>query len=273
MHRLAGDLRGRLGRQPLRVSSPQGRFAEGAALLDGRVLADTDARGKHLFLHFADFTGSPARADARVDGEQVVHVHLGLYGSFRLGPAPAAPPRGAVRLRLEGGQAYADLRGPTACALVGPAELAALEARLGPDPLRADADPERAWARVRRSRSSIGALLMDQAVVAGVGNVYRAEVLFRAGLSPYRPGRGLTEVDWHALWLDLGALMREGVRLGRIVTTRPEHRPRRSGYVRREDACYVYRRAGEPCRLCGTPVRTEPLLARKLYWCPTCQPV
>lgn len=241
----------------MRATSPQGRFAEGAALLDGTALEGSDAHGKHLLIRFAE--------------ERAVHVHLGLYGSFRLGPAPAPPPRGAVRLRLEGEREYADLRGPTVCSLLAPGGWAAIRARLGPDPLRADADPQRAWARIRRSRSSLAALLMDQAVVAGVGNVYRAEVLYRARIAPHRPGRGVADPEWAALWADLLVLMRAGVRAGRIVTTRPEHRARRTGRVRAEDAFYVYRRAGLPCRVCGTTVLRETLLARNLYWCPACQ--
>ena len=200
-----------------------------------------------------------------------MHVHLGLYGKVTLGPVPAPQPRGAVRLRLEGQREYADLRGPTACELVTPADKAAIEARLGPDPLRAGADPEPAWRRLSRSRVAVGALLMDQAVVAGVGNVYRAEVLFRARVRPHRPGREVARADWEAVWEDLRALLRAGVRAGRIVTTRPEHRSRRRGTPTRADAYYVYGRAGLPCRLCGTLVRREPMAARTLFWCPSCQ--
>jgi formamidopyrimidine-DNA glycosylase len=112
---------------------------------------------------------------------------------------------------------------------------------------------------------------MDQAVIAGVGNVYRAEVLFRHGIDPHRPGRDLGRASWDAVWADLVALLRAGVRVGRIVTTRPEDRDRRSGTPGREDSFYVYRRAGLPCRICGTPVRTEPMAGRNLYWCPACQ--
>jgi endonuclease-8 len=113
---------------------------------------------------------------------------------------------------------------------------------------------------------------MDQAVIAGVGNVYRAEVLFRAGLSPFRMGRDVSRAEFAGLWSDLVALMRAGVREGRIVTTLPQDRP--AGSRRRptrEDASYVYRRTGLPCRRCGTPIRTELMVARNLYWCPRCQ--
>jgi endonuclease VIII len=112
---------------------------------------------------------------------------------------------------------------------------------------------------------------MDQTVLAGVGNVYRAELLFRHGVSPFRPGRGLEPDLWSRMWGDLVALMRSGVRMGRIVTTRPEDRTRRSGAVQLDDAHYVYRRTGLPCRICGTEVRTDVMVGRNLYWCPLCQ--
>jgi endonuclease-8 len=258
IHRLARD-HGRLFRgRPVGAQSPQGRFAAGAALLDGRELERLDPWGKHLLYRFA--------------GDLWLHVHLGLYGKWAAGPLPPPPPRGALRLRLTGEEAYADLRGPTACEIVTPPQVEALFARLGPDPLRRDADPDHAWARVSRSRTAIGVLLMDQFVLAGVGNVYRAEVLFRAGLWPYRPGREVDPATWEALWLDLVTLMRAGVRAGRIVTTRPGDRERRRGRPTREESHYVYRRAGLPCRVCGTPVQTAVMAARNLFWCPYCQP-
>ena len=150
-------------------------------------------------------------------------------------------------------------------------EVEAILARLGPDPLRPRADRLVAHRRIARSRTAIGALLMDQSVLAGVGNVYRAELLFRHGISPFRPGRALDGDTWAGMWGDLVTLMRAGVRMGRIVTTRPEHRSRRSGAARREDAHYVYRRTGLPCRVCSTEVLTEVMVGRNLYWCPVCQ--
>ncbi len=259
IHRLARAHLRAFGGERVGASSPQGRFEGGAALITGRVLAGVLPYGKHLLYRF--------------DGlAEQLHVHLGLYGKFTSGPLPAPEPVGALRLRFVGAAEYADLRGPTACELMLPAEAAALLARLGPDPLRARADPEPAWQRVARSRTAIGALLMDQAVLAGVGNVYRAEVLFRACLSPYRPGRDVAREEFAAIWADLRALMRAGVREGRIVTTLPADRPAgRRRAPRREDAHYVYRRTGEPCRRCATPVRTALMAARNLYWCPRCQ--
>jgi endonuclease-8 len=258
IHRLAREHRTLLVGKPVRVSSPQGRFAAGAALLDGREVTRVEPYGKHLWYRF--------------DGSQLLHVHLGLYGKFAGGPLPPPEPRGALRLRMTTDEIWLDLRGPTHCDLVTPAERKAVLARLGPDPLRPNADPELAWQRIVRTRTPIGQLLMDQSVLAGVGNVYRAEILYRAGLSPFRPGHDVDREVWDALWLDLVVHMKAGVRTGRIVTTERVDRDRRSGPPTREDSHYVYRRAGLPCRRCGTEVRTEIMASRNLFWCPVCQP-
>ncbi|MGA5406019.1 Fpg/Nei family DNA glycosylase [Streptomyces lavendulocolor] len=261
IHRLAEDHLARFGGRPVRVTSPQGKFSDSAALLDGRVLGAAEAHGKHLFLGFED-TGW-------------VHIHLGLFGKAAFGDAPAPPPTDTVRLRIAGAGAYMDLRGPTTCALITDPEKRAIHERLGPDPLRDGDDPDKAWRRISASRTTIAALLMDQKVVAGVGNVYRAEVLFRHGIDPYRAGRDLTRPEWDALWADLVALMREGVRNNRIDTVRPEHTPEAMGRPPRVDdhggEVYVYRRANLPCHLCGGEIRTAGLAARNLFWCPGCQ--
>jgi DNA-formamidopyrimidine glycosylase len=262
LHRLATDLTAAFAGRRVRVSSPQGRFAADAATLDGATVVDAESAGKHLFVEF--------------DAERYVHVHLGLIGSFdvRSGPAPA--PVGQVRLRIETPEAYADLRGAIVCDLVGPERRATVLGSLGPDPLRPDADPDRAWQRIRRSSRPIGDLLLDQAVLAGVGNVYRAEVLFRQRIHPQRPGSTLRVSQWRAIWEDLVGLMAEGVRLGRIDTVRPEHTPEAMGRPPRADdhggEVYVYRRTGQPCLVCGRPVRTEVLAGRNSFWCARCQP-
>ncbi len=106
--------------------------------------------------------------------------------------------------------------------------------------------------RIQVSRQPIAALLMDQSVVAGIGNVYRAELLFRAGLDPYRAGIDVAEETWWGIWDDARALMRAGVRSGRIVTTEPADREYLSRVVRASDAHYVYRRTGRWCRRCRT---------------------
>ncbi|MCX5246016.1 Fpg/Nei family DNA glycosylase [Streptomyces sp. NBC_00201] len=261
IHRLAKDYAARfLGTAP-RVTSPQGKFSDAAELLDGAELTRSEAHGKHLFLGFRD--------------SDWVHIHLGLFGKVAFGDAPAPPPTDTVRLRLANATSYVDLRGPTTCALITDAEKQAVHDRLGPDPLRADADPQAAYRRISRSRTTIAALLMDQKVIAGVGNVYRAEVLFRHTIDPYRAGRDITPAQWDAVWADLFELMREGVRNNRIDTVRPEHTPEAMGRPPRVDdhggEVYVYRRATLPCHICGGEIRTADLAARNLFWCPTCQ--
>ena len=237
-------------------------------------MASADSAGKHLFVEFP--------------GERFVHVHLGLIGKFDVhtGAAAVPPPVGQVRLRLVTVDGDATpttprvVRRPARRHPVRPdrARRSATRssARLGPDPLRADADPERAWRRISRSHRPIGDLLMDQEVIAGVGNVYRAEVLFRHRLHPLRPGRTLRRSQFRAMWDDLVELMTEGVATGRIDTVRPEHTPEAMGRPPRRDdhggEVYVYRRTGQPCHVCGNKVRTEVLVGRNLFWCPGCQP-
>lgn len=274
LHRLAHDLTEAFAGRRVRVGSPQGRFAASAALLDDEVLVGAEAWGKQLFVEFR--------------GERFIRVHLGLIGKFDVhtGVGEVPLPRGAVRLRISATDpvsrtssttaSFADLRGATVCELVTRDQRDAVVARSGPDPLRSDADPRRAWERIRRSRLPIGRLLMDQTVLAGVGNVYRAEVLFRHRMHPLRPGTTLRSGQWQAIWDDLVELMAEGVRTGRIDTVRPEHTPEAMGRPPRKDdhggEVYVYRRTGQPCHVCGSKVRTEVLADRNVFWCSRCQP-
>ncbi len=248
-------------RQAVGVDSPQGRFADGAALVDGRTLTAAEAYGKHLFLGF---------------GPQAwVHVHLGLFGKWRFGTGEAPEPQGLIRMRLRTESAFAELRGPTACELVDAGGMEAIVRRIGPDPIRPDADPERAWRKLQRSGAPVAGLLMDQSAFAGVGNIYRAEVLYRHGMDPYREARAVSREEFDGMWLDLVGLMRAGTRRGRIDTVRPEHSPEAMGREPRKDRhggeVYVYRRDGMPCLVCGTGVRLAELQGRKLYWCPSCQ--
>lgn len=262
LHRLAGELTTAFAGRAVSSASPQGRFT-GATLLDGRVLDHAEAWGKHLFVGFEDVA-------------EQVHVHLGLYGSLRFA-AGVPPVAGQVRWRVSDGVTTADLRGPTACEALTPDEVAMILDRLGPDPLRVDADSSAFVARVLRSRAPIATLLMDQSVIAGVGNVYRAEVLFRHGIDPFTPGRELPPAVVETIWEDLVVLMREGVRTGRIDTVRPEHEPEAMGRPPRQDdhggEVYVYRRDGQPCWICSEPVLTRVVGARNLFWCPRCQRV
>lgn len=266
VHRLARAFSAEFVGQSVFASSPQERFTAGAEQLDGRVLEAAEAYGKQMFLGFSD--------------DVWLRVHLGLFGMWRFfGPGlegigrrrrhkddEAFPPepRGAVRLRLVTGAHVADLSGPTLCAVVSRAEMAVAVATFGDDPLRDDADPARAYAKVRASRSSLGLLLMRQDIVAGIGNIYRAEMLFRARVDPHRAGRELSAATWDVLWNDISAMLRDGVRTGRIITTG-------DGKKRQRVRNYVAHRAGKPCLVCGNPVLAEPMAGRTLYWCAHCQ--
>ncbi|MBO0691601.1 MAG: Fpg/Nei family DNA glycosylase [Acidimicrobiaceae bacterium] len=258
IHRIARDQFAALGHRPISVTSPQGRFAGGAALVDGAVLEGIDAWGKHLFYRF--------------DGGHVIHVHLGLFGKFFAdgvegggSAVGGAATLRQVRLRLAGPEAAFDLTGPTACELIDAPEVKAITDRLGPDPLRPGADAGRAWAKLARRRTPIGVAIMDQSVVAGVGNVFRAESLFVQGIHPDRPSATLERAEWDALWATLVKMLRAGLRTGRIVTV-----PRRDPASRDGRTRYVYKQ--EHCARCAMPIRRWNLAGRWAYGCETCQP-
>ncbi|AKA97665.1 Formamidopyrimidine-DNA glycosylase [Corynebacterium ulcerans] len=261
IHRLAHELNKHFQGKAPRVTSPQGRFAAEAALIHATPLHQAHAWGKHLFLEF----------DAPTP-EHIVHIHLGLIGSLHFDPIDEL--KGQIRLRIENDGVAANLRGPQWCRLITTEEMEVAVGKLGADPLRPDSDLNVVRQRVARSRKSIGSLLMDQHLFAGVGNIYRAESLFRLGISPFRPGREVENLD--AIWEDLVYLMQEGVRVGRIDTVRPEHTPQAMGRAPRKDdhggEVYVYRRLGQPCYVCGTPISGQVMEGRNLFWCPTCQP-
>jgi len=325
VHRIARQFdRNFIGRV-LQASSPQGRFAEGAAVLDGREAISVKAVGKQMFLE--------------AEGDLWLRVHLGLYGAWdfageilldptiasangRMGQtnqrgtdldAPilddagenslasiGAPRRarvhvrmseqtkgladeglewpppivGQVRLRLMTDLTVADLRGPTACVLQTPDEMLESVAKLGPDPLVGDPaeNEERFVNAVGRKSTPIALLLMDQSVVSGIGNVYRAEMLYRARLNPHTPGRAVPEEIVRGLWQDWARLLPIGVETGQMMTMDDlSADDYRAAMASRDDRHWVYHRAGLPCRVCGTEIVLEEIGARKLYWCPKCQ--
>lgn len=267
--RLDRAFRGRI----VRIDSPQGRFEHSAREVDGGVVCGVWARGKHLFI---DIARAPRMGTSQgCDADVTIHVHLGLFGKWRLGKGDLPAPRGEIRMRIATDEKFAELRGPTVCELLDPEQVRAALSRIGPDPLHRAADPEIAWRRMQRSSLPIAAVLMDQRSFAGVGNIYRAEILFRHGMSPFRPARSVARSEFDAMWADLVSLMAIGSKRGRIDTVRPEHLPDAMGRAAREDRhggeVYVYRRAGQPCLLCGSEIAIDTIQARKLYWCPSCQ--
>ena len=263
MHRLASRHTKLLRGQTVRVSSPQGRFTD-AVLVDSQVFRGAEAWGKHLFHSYGNGL--------------FVHVHLGIYGEFHE-REPDFEPRGTTRMRVvadgEAGvistrDVVLDLIGPTACEVLDDAGRQVIVDRIGPDPLRKDADPERAWAMLSRRKGPIGAALMDQKVFAGVGNVFRAEALFVHGIHPETPIPRISREQFEALWSTLKGMLEVGVKEGRIMTVDANELGLRRHQLTRENGRYVYRQ--EACLRCGTPVRRWDLAGRWSYACETCQP-
>ena len=239
LHRHAREHAEALVGQALRVSSPQGRLDTSA--LDGRVLERVEAHGKHLLDRF--------------EGGLAVHVHLGMRGLFLRYDDPSVPPRGGTRLRLAGTVAF-DLIAPTTCEVLDAAGVARLFAKLGPDPLRDDADEDEAVRRLVSSRLPVGAAVLDQAVWSGVGNAWRAELLYLERLSP---GARVDQEQARALWRRTAALMAVGRDAGQVVSD-PDA----------PDERWVYKR--ETCRACGAPVVQEQVGGRTSYRCSAEQP-
>ena len=273
--------------KPVRVDGPQGRFVD-SDVLDGRKLLRVMAAGKHLGYDFGK--------------DRILHIHLGLQGDFTEGSGPLPAVRGALRLRMWNAQAvkqapvpgeskrhawyseddgtghiageqvaWVELRGPMDCTVYTQAQWEKLLDRLGPDPLNGD-KPDKAFAKIAKSKKPIAALLMEQDVFAGIGNIFRAELLFRARQSPFTLGKDVPIEVLKKLWKDAGPLMRAGMVDRRIVTTLPKDRPHKTGQALKEEAHYVYRRQGKPCWICGTKVmKMEGFAGRNLFWCPVCQ--
>lgn len=255
IHRLARDHTTWFGGQKLAVSSPQGRFADEATLIDGKTLDRASACGKHLFFHFK-------RAP-------ILHIHLGLYGKYRLHDNPPPEPRGAVRVRMIGAKMTADLNGPNQCEVIDESGFESIVSRLGPDPLRDGADPSRAWARIIKSRSPIGQLLMDQAVVAGIGNIYRTEILWRARIHPRNPGNTVTPPQFEEIWKDAVELLTLGVKHNKIITVDPKSVGKPASKLNVRERTNIYKKA--KCPRCESRIEQFTLAGRKVFACSKCQ--
>ena len=305
VHRIARQFALHFVGHPVSASSPQGRFAAGAAQLDGRTMTAAKAVGKQTFLEFDhelwlrvhlgmygawDFAGtvtvdaSAATAGTKASDNEASVTSIGAPRLTRLRMAESEKvgdaldsfppdPIGQVRVRLLTETTCADLRGPTACEVLLPEEVQAVIANLGPDPLVDGARGEQRFVdAVRTKPTPIGLLLMDQSVVAGIGNVYRAELLFRARLDPHTPGRLVPEETARALWRDWATLLKRGVATGQMLTMDGLGKAQQAKAIaNRDDRHWVYHRAGLPCRVCGTPIVVELAAGRKLYYCPTDQ--
>lgn len=275
LFRLARRFREGFAGQQVAVSSPQGKFELGATMVDGRVLHGAFNHGKHLFLDF---------------GDRYVHIHLGLYGKAKFGGSQGFidrvrigklnayqdllredyvrpdEPTGAVRIRVIGDDGWADIRGPNRCEVINEAQLQQVLARLGPDPLQHREGDVAAFAKNLHRTTPVGLLLMDQSVIAGIGNIYRAEVLFLNKVNPATPGKEVSEEHVTGLWEATVEQLGYGAAEGRIVTIRDE-----SLRERLHSDHYVYQRHNRQCVRCATDISVRDAQGRKLFWCPGCQ--
>lgn len=257
IHRLARDQNADLAGRAVGAVAGQERFRDGADRLHGQIHVEAEAWGKHLFHTF--------------DSGDVLHVHLGLIGKWsRRAADEVEEPTPTTRLRLEGVEQVWDLTGPMVCALVSPDERDETVGKLGPDPLRDDADPEAMWDRLQRSGRSIGLMFMEQDVIAGVGNVYRSEILNIVGIDPRRPARAVSRDEFEALWRETRHQLRLGVKRRKIVTMRSEELTRPVSRLRRGEGLYAYKQ--EHCGRCATVLDVYPIAGRTTWSCPTCQP-
>ena len=257
IHRIARDHTRDFAGQRLSTSSPQGRFVQGAKQLHRRTLVDIEAHGKHLCYRFS--------------GGKLLHIHLGLYGKFRRHKVPPPEPRGQVRLRAVGPNYAFDLNGPTACELITNQQWSEIQQRLGVDPLRKDGDVDWLWERVRKSRSAIGTLLLNQSIIAGVGNVYRSEVLHLLRLHPETPANTLTRQQFDTLWQRIVSLLEIGVRYNRIIIADPKEVGKPRNKMNRDERLLVYKR--DRCSTCDAAIESWVLGSRKVFACLRCQVV
>ncbi|MBD3675900.1 MAG: Fpg/Nei family DNA glycosylase [Planctomycetaceae bacterium] len=255
IHRHARDQSRFFAGHSLSVSSPQGRFHSGAKKLDGGTLETIDAYGKHLFYQWEE--------------GQILHVHLGLYGKFRIHKHPIPEPRGQVRLRVVSEERAFDLNGPTACELLSPRDMKKILDRLGPDPLRKEADVDWLKQRVQNSKAAIGSLLLNQSVIAGVGNVYRAEVLHLLGIHPERKGQEISDQEFERLWETIVELLNIGVKYNRIIINDPQDVGKPRSRMNRSERLRVYKK--EFCPVCDSEIESWKLASRTIYACPVCQ--
>jgi formamidopyrimidine-DNA glycosylase len=225
--------------------------------LPGQRVDAVERRAKYLLLH--------TQAGSAL-------LHLGMSGSLRVLDAET-PPRAHDHydLVLDSGLAlrFNDPRRFGCLLWQRPGEVHELLRGLGPEPLSPDFDGERLWERSRGRSAPVKTFLMDQSIVVGVGNIYASEALFAAGIHPKRAAGSVSRARFAKLAEEvrrilLHAITRGGTTLRDFLA--PDGAP---GYFEQE--LFVYGRAGEPCRVCGTPVRSAVIGQRMTYWCPRCQ--
>ena len=231
--------------------------AELVAGLRGQRIEGIERRAKYLLVHV-----EPGSA----------LLHLGMSGSLRVLPAPTpVAAHDHVDWSLDSGHVlrYTDPRRFGSQLWQPRGEVHPLLAGLGPEPLSDAFDGDLLWVRSRGRRAAIKLFLMDQAVVVGVGNIYASEALFAAGVHPKRAAGSISRARYARLADEVKrilahAITRGGTTLRDFIS--PDGLP---GYFEQE--LFVYGREGEPCRVCGTPIRASVIGQRSTFHCPRCQ--
>jgi formamidopyrimidine-DNA glycosylase len=271
-HRLAHKHRQLLLNKKFKATSPNGRFTDGALAINNRILTRIEVHGKNLFYFFGtnnkDDT-STSTSTSTSKNQVVLYFHFGMAGAFGVfGPGThATTPTTRLELLNEAEGIVAHL----SAMIVQHGDLDFYQskiARLGEDPLRDNADPEIVWTKIKRSKSPIGSLVMNQSIVAGVGNIYRAEILFKSRVHPEQPGNTISRSTFDIIWHHSVSLLRRGFETGSILTVDPEEAAvLGQPWTQR----YVYNHT--TCGRCNTPVLSWPMGNQKIYCCTTCQPL
>jgi endonuclease-8 len=192
---------------------------------------------------------------------------LGLFGRIRKQKLPLAEPKGAVRVRLIGKTHLIDINGPTICEILDQKDVIALGGRIGPDVLRTDANPDLAYDKIARSRAPIGRLIMDQSVMAGIGNIYRSEILWRQAIHPETPGKAIGRQNFDQIWNDARTLLAIGVERNAIVTVF-------GGQSAKREHGEKYNIFGKTnCPNCKGEIRRFEISGRRTFVCETGQPI
>ena len=256
-----------VGRRFTRVSIDDSRLvrpyepAEVAAELEGEHVAAVERRGKYLVVRF--------------ESSRVLLIHLRMTGSLLHAPAgslPDDPHRRAVVTLDDGSDvAYRDVRRFGTWLLLEPGEAEPyLGERVGDEPLDTLFTAARLGERLAGRRTSLKAALLDQRTVAGIGNIYADEALWRARLNPQRPAAGLERAELRRLHRGIRAALEHG--LARQGSTLRDYRLPDGSGGSMQNEFRVYGRRDEPCDRCGTPIARTQVAGRTTWFCPTCQP-
>ena len=171
-----------------------------------------------------------------------------------------------MRVRLISGTHVIDINGPSICEVLNVEEFTKLTARIGPDVLRSDANPDLAFKRISKSKSSIGSLIMNQSVMAGIGNIYRTEILWRQAVHPETLGKDINRQTFDRIWNDAKALLTLGVKHNAILTKRGANRSK--GKYREDFNIF----AKETCPDCKGEISRFEINGRRAFVCENCQP-